>query len=227
MSEENFFKHDINRIIEGCAEALEKKMGFNQSQVILKFQFFPMDFFSNTPHVPDDEIDDWYYLRDSRTHGAVIYNYNTQEIRLIEISWNDKNLEEFRLTNEEIEERERRYEKKMKKIIRTLAYRKLKPVILWYFKCPLGFVRMNILKYSPIELITEILKKYAEQFDLISDDYKGIARDLFDAKFFEEGLTEPENDRIVLSSEIFKDDGVYIGAESFRNPQDLTTPALS
>ena len=65
------YKHDVNKVIEGCAEVLKDKMGFNPLQVLRYFHLL-------------DEINGWYYLRDSATHAAVNYNHETKEIRLVE-----------------------------------------------------------------------------------------------------------------------------------------------
>ena len=115
------FKHDINKVIEGCAEALEKKMGFNPLQVIRHFYLFHMHFFENTPKVPEEELDDWYYLRDSGTHSAVIYKHETKEVRLVDPDnyWDEDTIAYFRQTEEEIEDYYKKYERKMKSIKRT------------------------------------------------------------------------------------------------------------
>lgn len=74
-----------------------------------------MHFFENTPRVPLDEIDDWYYLRDSDTHSAVIYNYETKEVRLVEPEnyWDEETTTYFRLTEEELLENFKKHEKKI------------------------------------------------------------------------------------------------------------------
>ena len=53
------FKHDINEVIEGCADVLAKEMDFNPLQVLRKFHLFGMNFFENTPDVPQDEVENW------------------------------------------------------------------------------------------------------------------------------------------------------------------------
>jgi len=78
------FKHDVNEVIEGCAEVLAKKMNFNPLQVLRYFELFGMNFFENTPQIPYSERENWYYLRDRGTHAALIYNHETKEIRLIQ-----------------------------------------------------------------------------------------------------------------------------------------------
>ncbi len=78
------FKHDVNKVIEACAEALAKKLNFNPTQVLLHFQLFPINFFSNTPKLPKEELENWYYLRDAGTHAAVVFNFETKKIQMIE-----------------------------------------------------------------------------------------------------------------------------------------------
>jgi len=217
------FKHDINEIIEGCAEALKREKGFNPLQVLRNFHLFPMNFFENTPKVPEEEIYNWYYLRDSGTHSAVIYNHETREVRLVdpENYWDDEMIAEYRRTEEEIEKLNNQYENRMEAIKRTLAYRKLRAVIEWYFKCPLPFVRMHVIEYTPLELIEKTLKDFADQFELESNDYKQITRNLFDAYHFNEGQTERDQNYIMVGVDYFRKDGVYYSPETFTTPEDV------
>ncbi|MBN1217085.1 MAG: hypothetical protein JXA99_16815 [Candidatus Lokiarchaeota archaeon] len=220
MTQDTGFKHDINKIIEGCAEALEKKMGFNQIQVLRYFQLFPMDCFSNTPMVPIEEFNDWYYLRDSWSHGAVIYNYETKELRLIKNTWNEKNLAKFRLTEDEVRKKQENYDKKMALIKRTLAYRKLKSVIEWYFTCPLPFITVYGER-SAVEFIENIPEQYSENFELGSVNYKEITRNLFDAFHHDGGKSNREKNYVQVGVSTFRDDGEYYNAPLFSTPEDV------
>jgi hypothetical protein len=217
------FKHNINEIIEGCAEALKREMQFNPLQIIRNFHLFHMNFFENTPRVPDEEIENWYYLRDSGTHSAVIYNHETREVRLVEPAeyWDEEMIAEYRLTEEEIEEIENQYSNRIEATKRTLAYRKLRPVIEWYFKCPLPFVRLTVIDYSPFELIEKTLEDYADQFELESSDYKQIANNLFDAYHYDGGQSERDKNYIMVGVDYFKKDGVYYSPETFTTPEDV------
>ena len=216
------FKHDINKVIEECAEALQKKMDFNPLQVLRNFHLFSMHFFENTPRVPLEEIENWYYLRDSGTHSAVIFNYETKELRLVdpESYWDKDTIKFFQKSEEELKADYKKYEKRINTIKRTLAYRKLKPVIKWYFTCPLPFITVYGEK-SAHDFILNVLKKYHAQFDTNSKDYEILTRDLFDAYFFDKELTEREKDFIVVSVRTFRKEQEYIGAESFRTPEDV------
>jgi hypothetical protein len=101
------FKHDVNEVIEGCAEALAIKKGFNPLQVLRYFELFGMNFFENTPKVPYSEKENWYYLRDRDTHAAVIYNHETKVIQFIqpEKYWVKGVMDMFRMKEEIIQEK--------------------------------------------------------------------------------------------------------------------------
>lgn len=77
------FKHNINKVIEACAEVLEKNFGFNQAQVIRFFEILPIGEFPNTAKVPLKGRENWYYLRDRIYHNALFFNYETREYRLL------------------------------------------------------------------------------------------------------------------------------------------------
>ncbi|MFX0072525.1 MAG: hypothetical protein ACFFAO_15680, partial [Candidatus Hermodarchaeota archaeon] len=88
----------VNKVIEDCAEALLKEYDINPALVLTNFHLFSMDFFSNTPQVPMDEIHEWHYLRDGLTHAAVIFNERTKEVRLVEPDkyWTEDVWKEFK-----------------------------------------------------------------------------------------------------------------------------------
>lgn len=222
MSEESPFKHDANRVIESCAKTLEEEMGFNSLQVLRHFHLFTMHFFENTPQVPFEEIDDWYYFRDSWTHSAVIFNYETKELRLVEPEhyWDDDTLEFFRKSEEELEAEWKQHDKEMDKIKRTLAYRELNPVIKWYFTCPLPFITVYG-ETSAYNFIKNVLEKYPENFELESDDYEELTNNLFDAYSHDKRVREREQNFIVVSTHEFINNEEFIGAESFQTPQDV------
>lgn len=166
------FKHNVNKVIEGCAEALEKKMDFNPLQVLRYFQLFGMDFFENTPEVPKNEIENWYYLRDPLTHAAVIYNHESKEVQLVEPDkyWDEKTKEEFRLNEEKIQED---LEKKIKVINdtrRSVYYQRLKPLLKWFYECPLPWVTTHFLGYTSSEYISGLLKYNPSWFNLKKDE---------------------------------------------------------
>ena len=222
MSKESLFKHDANKIIESCANILEKEMGFNSLQVLRHFQLFTMHLFENTPRVPIEEIDNWYYLRDSWTHSAVIFNYETKSFQLVdpEHYWDDDTLEFFRKSEEEIEAEWKQYDKKMDKIKRTLAYRELKPVIKWYFTCPLPFITVYG-ETSAHDFIKNVLQKYPKSFELESDNHEEVTNNLFDAYSHDKGAMEREKNFLVVSIHEFKNNEECLGAESFQTPQDV------
>lgn len=222
MPKKSQFKHDPNKVIESCAETLEKEMGFNPLQILRHFHLFTMHFFENTPKVSYNEIDDWYYLRDSGTHSAVIFNYETKHFQLVDPKyyWDPDILAFFRKSEQEIEAEWKQYEQEMDKIKRTLAYRELKPVIEWYFTCPLPFITVYGER-SAHEFIRNVLQKYPQRFDLELDDYERITSDLFNAYSYDKGPTERKQNFIVVSTSELEDNEEYIGAEIFHTPQDV------
>ncbi|MFX0020307.1 MAG: hypothetical protein ACFFAK_18070 [Promethearchaeota archaeon] len=213
------FKHDVNKIIEACADTLEEKLHFNPIQVLTHFQLFPINFFTNTPKLPKDELENWYYLRDSGTHAAVVFNFETREFRLVEPDkyWDENNLAFFRMSMEEIKQEVRDHEKKIMHIKRTLAYRKLKSVIQWYFTCPLPFVR----DLSPHDFILTTLKNHSEQFELESENYEQITSDLFNAYHYDGGPHGRKLDFLMADIHEYRNNEQYYHLGTFRTPEDV------
>ena len=57
--------------------------------------------------------------------------------------------------------------------------------------------------------------------DLKSDNYEELTNNLFDAYSHDKGAHERKKDYIVVSTHEFKNNEEYLGAESFRTPQDV------
>lgn len=187
------FKHNHNRVIEVVAKLLEKIMNFNQSQVIRYFQIFPMNVFSDTPQVPMEELENWYYLRDIKAHNSLIYNFETGEYKLIdpEFKWQGEFIEEYQKSEEELFIENIKYVEKMNEIIDSDLYKKLKPLIKWYFSCPIGGAR-DVLP-SPNEFILKVLKKYSIGFKLENENLKDVRDSLFKAYHYEERKEEKDS----------------------------------
>ncbi len=88
------FKHETRDVIIKCSETLARKLDLDPDKIYMTFHLFPMDFFINTPYVSFIERENWYYFRDSLTHSALIFNYETSEIKLIDEKkyWDDEYL---------------------------------------------------------------------------------------------------------------------------------------
>jgi len=80
---------------------------------------------------------------------------------------------------------------------------------------------MHVIEYTPLELIEKTLKDFADQFELESNDYKQITRNLFDAYHFNEGQTERDKNYIMVGVDYFRKDGVYYSPETFTTPEDV------
>jgi hypothetical protein len=193
------FKHDVNKVIEGCAEALAKKMEFNPMQVIRHFQLFGMDFFENTPDGPVSEIEDWYYLRDSLTHAAVIYNHETKELHLVEPEeyWKEEVKTYFREPEEKIQEELEAQMKIINETLRSESYRKIKHVLKWFTECPLPWVQTQFLGYTTWSFVLALLKYYPKWFNLKEDeDFKEKKERIVDAFHYEEYPVKKKDDEI-------------------------------
>lgn len=220
------FKHDVNKIIEGCAEVLEKKMNFNPLQVIRYFQLFGIDFFENTPEVPENEIEDWYYLRDPLTHAAVIYNHESKELRLVEPEkyWDERTKEEFRLDEEIIQEEQRKKLKVINETKRSAYYRRIKHLLKWFYECPLPWVTTHFLGYTSKEYISSLLKYHPSWFKLKEEEeFEELANKIRNAYYYEKLPLEGEVDHVRASINIHtKENKVIIDpVTEFRTATDV------
>jgi hypothetical protein len=220
------FKHDVNKVIEGCAEALEKKMTFNPMQVLRKFELFGMNFFENTPIVPENEIEDWYYLRDKNTHAAVIYNHESGEIQLVEPEkyWVEETKEEFRLNEEKLQESFREKLKVINETKRSDYYRIVKPLLKWFYECPLPWVTTHFWGYNPSKYVSSLIEYNPEWFKLKKDEeFENITDKIMDAYYYDGLPREGNVDYIDPSINLHKKDGkVYLDtATKFRTPTDV------
>jgi len=178
------FKHDKNKIIEKCASLLAKKFGFNPCQVLRSFQLFPMYFFENTPKVPEEDIENWYYLRDTGTHSALIFNYETEEYKLIneEQDWNNYFFEEMRLIDLELENNYKIYVKEMNLIKNSEIYKEIEPLLKIYLSLKIS--QRN--KGTPIEYVQSLLLH--PSVNIKEDQIEEITHNIVNAYHFEQDL---------------------------------------
>ncbi len=182
------FKHNINKVIEACADVLEKKMGFNQAQVIRFFEILPIEEFPNTTKVPLEGRENWYYLRDRIYHNALFFNYETREYKLLdpESKWQRKTIEEFQKSEEQLVKEKHIYIDKMEKIKQSFAYKNLKSIIGWYFSCPDISLRHDILP-TPKKFVLMLLEKNSKWLKLNNhQDLKALRDSLLEVYHYEE-----------------------------------------
>ncbi len=220
------FKHDVNKVIEGCADVLEKEMNFNPFQVLRNFHLFGMDFFENTPDVPEAEKEDWYYLRDSGTHAAVIYNHETKELRLIEPEkyWVEEVKEMFRISEDVIQEQFNKEMKVINETRRSECFRIMKPILKWFTECPLPWVQTRFLGYHKWSFVLELLKDNPKWFNLEEgNDLESIKERIVNAYNYEELPREKNIEYVDPSIHLHRKDGkVYLGStRKFRTPTDV------
>jgi len=183
------FKHDISKIIEACAKTLQNKLGFNIYQVMRHFQVFSMDYFNNTPFVPDEERENWYYLRETRSHASLIFNFETEEIKFIdfEYKWKDNEfVNDFQKSEEQLSKENDKYLERMEKIQLSFVYKNLKSIIEWYFSCPDISISRDILP-TPKKFVLMLLEKNLEWLKLNEHENLILLRDsLLEAYHYEE-----------------------------------------
>lgn len=182
------FKHNINKVIEACAEVLEENFGFNQAQVIRFFEIFPIGEFPNTTKVPLEGRENWYYLRDRIYHNALFFNYETREYKLLnpESKWQRKTIEEFQKSEEQLEKEKDIYINKMGKINQSFVYKNLKSLIVWYFSCPDISLSRDILP-TPKEFVLTLLERNSKWLKLNDhEDLKALRDSLIEAYHYEE-----------------------------------------
>lgn len=207
------FKHDVNEVIEGCAEVLSEKMDFNPLQVLRYFQLFWINFFENAPEVPKNEVEDWYYLRDPLTHAAVVYNHESKEVRLVEPEkyWDEKTKEEFRLSEEIIQEDLNKKLKVINETRRSDYYRKIKHLLKWFYECPLPWLATHFLGYSSREYISSLLKYSPWWFNLKEDEeFEDLAKKISDAYYYEKLPKEGKVDYVRSTIDIHAKGGKVI-----------------
>lgn len=179
------FKHDINSVIEACSETLKKEMEFNPKQVLRYFHLFPLGGFEDLLEVPSEEYENWYYLRDTNSHMGLLFNYETRDFILLdkEEKWvGGINIEIFRKTEKDLEYEEQNYRDKMENIRKSYTYKKAKPVIKWYFSCPLKFVGID----TPVEYINNLLIKFPQYFKIENKNIEELTNSLFEAYHYGE-----------------------------------------
>ena len=136
---------------------------------------------------PSESLGDWYYLRDIESHASLRFNHKEKVFELInsEDDWDEKTLKKFRKTGKDLKKDNEKRTKEMDIITKSHAYKKLKPVIKWYFSCPFPILITSEFLYSPNELILKILEKYPDEFQIKTNNLKKVRDSLFEAYFYE------------------------------------------
>ncbi|MBA7536613.1 hypothetical protein ES705_28877 [subsurface metagenome] len=178
------FKHDKNKVIEKCANFLAERFGFNPCLVIQSFHLFPMDFFVNTPKVPVEEIEDWYYLRDSGTHASLVFNYVTGEYILIneKDDWNDQFFEEMTQTTEELQKNYELYVDEMNQIINSEFYQEVEVLIKDYLDLRIS----ERVRGTPIEYVQKLMSQSSSQ--KTEGDNCELVHKVLSAFYYKQGL---------------------------------------
>ena len=125
-------------------------------------------------------------------HNSLIYNYETGEYKLIdpEFKWQGEFIEEFQKSEEGLAIENITYVQKMNDIIYSDVYKEIKPLIKWYFSCPIRGAR-DVLP-SPNEFILRVLKKYSIGFKLENENLEEVRDSLFEAFHYEERQNNKE-----------------------------------
>ncbi len=178
--------HSFNKILEACAEILEKEMSINRFQFLRYFEIFPYDF----PYARNDQLEEpenWYYLRDKRRHNALFFNYKKRELKLIneEYDWKEKYIEELQKSEEQIMKEKELYKKEIETILDSFVYKNLKSMINWYFSCP--DISLGGILPTPKEFLLMLLKKNLHWLKIKDDENLEDLRDsLLEAFHYEE-----------------------------------------
>lgn len=180
-------KHDVKDILQACAEVLQRDMGFNPEQIIRYFSVFPMsdiDPLFKSLEDPSADPENWYHLKETQTHIGLLFNYETKEYVLLspEHDWKRPRIADLKKTEEEIDHEEKIYKEKLDSIKETQTYKKIKPVIKWYFDCPLKFAGID----TPKEYINNLLKKFPQYFKINNENTEELTKSLFEAYHYEE-----------------------------------------
>lgn len=187
-------KHDTKDVIEACAEVLQRDMGFNPKQIKRYFSVFPMsdiDPLFKSLEDPSANPENWYHLKETQTHIGLLFNYETKEYVLLspEHDWKRPRIADLKKTEEELEHDEELYSKKMEEFINTKIYKDLKPLIDWYYSCPIPSARRAFLP-SPNDFILKVLEKFSKKYDIENKNLNEIRDSLFWAYHYEERKNE-------------------------------------
>ncbi len=170
MSDDYHYNHDPQEIREKCASVLKRRLSINPSYIKRQFVVYPFCPFEHGTYLPQYATDfqNWYYLKDITSASGLLFNFKTEEYRLIDDPidgdpeqkpWAEFYLEYLRMSDEELELDAKAFFERKKMVRNSELFKQLAP---FYdkFVCSLESVKIKSVDY-----LRDILMSAPYNFD--------------------------------------------------------------